>query len=541
MDGDRPVDRRALDEIWSRLITDGVADPTDQSAAAAALAAHESWWSDLLADARLDGLLRRIATAEDEAEIFVRGVTDRLRAERDGDAFVERISRRIGREAPAARTPRSRRPMVWAAAAVGLAGVAALVVIGRRSGQVAGVATMEPQAARPQPPAAPPPDPAARPPSPEGAAPPIAALTRAEGTVFVLEGTTRRKALPEAEPLRGHEGIATVGDGSGARVEYRDGTVLELGPSTIATSFAPAPGGARSVFVASGSLRAAVARREGTAPVRVATPHAESILESGRFALSVSARATTLDVIDGAAAVRAPSKADSVRVAASERATVSDGAAIARSRAPRDDVATLVVGAVPLGASDDLLKRRLEKLGLEVAVRSDASLDDADSTFGAVVAISESVESLDVSTRFRKVAVPVLLLEYALLPDMGMTGREHHDELGSLRLKSGSIRIDSPGHPIAAGFTKTVLAFGAPTRVNWGVPSAFAARIAGGLEPSEESVIFAYERGSPMASLAAPARRVAFLLDDAAVARLTEDGWQIFDAAVRWCLADRRP
>jgi hypothetical protein len=53
-------------------------------------------------------------------------------------------------------------------------------------------------------------------------------------------------------------------------------------------------------------------------------------------------------------------------------------------------------------------------------------------------------------------------------------------------------------------------------------------------DDSTMHAIFCYEAGATMSGLAAPARRVGFCLGAESAGFLSNDGWLIFDAAVKW-------
>src|SRR6185295_13944058 len=82
--------------------------------------------------------------------------------------------------------------------------------------------------------------------------------------------------------------------------------------------------------------------------------------------------------------------------------------------------ALFVANATTLGAADTVVRDKLVSLGYTVTLRTGASAMTADATGKSLVVISSTVNPTDVNTKFRTVAVPVLLLESALYDDMGM-------------------------------------------------------------------------------------------------------------------------
>jgi hypothetical protein len=132
-----------------------------------------------------------------------------------------------------------------------------------------------------------------------------------------------------------------------------------------------------------------------------------------------------------------------------------------------------VVGSTTLIPGDAAVKARLEGLGFTVAVKDAPSSATADATGKALVVISESVTAIDVSTKFRDVAVPVIVMEAGLYDEMQMTGTtlgtDYDNATGQTQLA-----ITDSTHPMAAGMTGTATATTTATAFAWGNPGASA-------------------------------------------------------------------
>ena len=70
----------------------------------------------------------------------------------------------------------------------------------------------------------------------------------------------------------------------------------------------------------------------------------------------------------------------------------------------------------------------------------------------------------------------------------------------------------------------------------WGRPGAGALKIAALASAPGKTALFAYDRGTLMAGLAAPARRVGFFATETLAESLTPGGLALFDAAIAWAL-----
>jgi hypothetical protein len=93
--------------------------------------------------------------------------------------------------------------------------------------------------------------------------------------------------------------------------------------------------------------------------------------------------------------------------------------------------------------------------------------------------------------------------------------------------------ITAPTHPIAAGLAGTVTVCPAGGTFAWGQPSPAAVVVARLVGPGPPAIL-AYEKGTAMAGLTAPARRVGFFFENPTATALAPHGWRLFDAAVRW-------
>jgi hypothetical protein len=194
------------------------------------------------------------------------------------------------------------------------------------------------------PPAVPPPDRKDPDATPSPAAPGLgresavveARVDRVQGDVFILadEGQTPGAT---GQPLLSGQGVQTGGGESRAAVRYADGTRLELGAgSTISLigtrrdeeSAGIAVGG-RGIFVVEGELTADVARQPAGQPVIIATPHAEVKILGTRVLLSVSPRATQVEVREGRVRVVRRQDGVSADVAAGQFVVAMDGVPLA--------------------------------------------------------------------------------------------------------------------------------------------------------------------------------------------------------------------
>ncbi|MCE7982699.1 MAG: hypothetical protein DYG89_16060 [Caldilinea sp. CFX5] len=195
----------------------------------------------------------------------------------------------------------------------------------------------------------------------------------------------------------------------------------------------------------------------------------------------------------------------------------------------------LFVGSTaPLEIRDEPLRIYLFALGNEVTVRSAAAVQAADANGKDLIIISESVESVQVNTKLRDVAVPIVTWEGWLQDDFQMTGPTVNVDYGE-NLRQQSIQIINPDHPLAAGYTGVVTTVtNDRNKFQWGHPNGNATIVAVDVANGQNAMIYAYEAGAAMVGMTAPARRI--FIHNATGPNLSTTGWRLFDAAVTWAV-----
>lgn len=196
--------------------------------------------------------------------------------------------------------------------------------------------------------------------------------------------------------------------------------------------------------------------------------------------------------------------------------------------------ALFVVGSDTLTSGDSAILDRLRGLGFVVSIISATMVTTESAKNMDFCFISRSVRSPEVMASFRDQPVGLFVTEYNLYASLGMTDSSTAASGGDT-LASTDLTIVEPTHPLAAGLsgTVTVLEPG-KGQYGFGVPGGDAVVVANLVDEPQGAAIFAYEQGSTMVGLTAPARRVGYFLDIQASKRLTATGWTLFDAAVAW-------
>ena len=191
-----------------------------------------------------------------------------------------------------------------------------------------------------------------------------------------------------------------------------------------------------------------------------------------------------------------------------------------------------VSSSLPVPLGDSLAIAQIGACGYGTATFTAAQAQTSDATGKVMVVISSSVTSAEVNTKFRNVGVPVVTWENALFDDMGMVGAAA-TQYGTT-LAQTQVQISLAGHRLAAGLTGTQSVFTSADPVSWGIVPTTAIKVANQVGDATHAVIFAYETGTAMVGLNAPARRVGFFLADAGPTKWTAQGSSLLRAALLW-------
>jgi hypothetical protein len=315
----------ALCETWCRYLG-GAPLSAGERAALLAAGRDEQARQELLADLRLDGMLRAQGAGPAGDAAFARACCDRVRAEDDAPEaarFAAGVRSRLRappvRGAPTAWRARAR----WAAAALLLLAVGALA---------------------------------------------IAALGRAgpgRPTLAALSGEVRLTTHGRTRSAHAGELVAvddrlTVAEGGSARWRYDDGTVCTLtggagapggtgasgaagAPVDASAHFPPSTAGIR-VALDAGTLSAEVATQPAGQPMRIESPAATAVIVGTAFTLGVGAQGTRLAVSSGR--VRLLHRDDAIEVAGGETAVVDAEGHVARVH-PGGDLLTAITPGRP--------------------------------------------------------------------------------------------------------------------------------------------------------------------------------------------------
>ena len=181
---------------------------------------------------------------------------------------------------------------------------------------------------------------------------------------------------------------------------------------------------------------------------------------------------------------------------------------------------------------------KLRDLGFRVSAADEHAGPESDKSIDLIV-ISESVDALEVGTKYRTMPIPLVVMENDLLADLGMTDQKNGRDYGTDDNQRFLMIVNAP-HPLAAGLAAGVqnVLNDEHFKMNWGKPGLGAVTIATLRGEPEKAAIFGYEKGATMNSEAiAPARRVSLFIWQDTFKNLRPEGQALFRAAVLWAVS----
>lgn len=186
---------------------------------------------------------------------------------------------------------------------------------------------------------------------------------------------------------------------------------------------------------------------------------------------------------------------------------------------------------------DEKVKAHLDSLGYKVTF-ADQSAEVPKAHAYDLIIISSTVGSQDFEGKYKDVETPILSWENDILDDLRFTGRNKDVDFGEVT-KEHYIWIVNAPHPLAAGLPAGINSvYRKDQPMGWGKPGLGASIIATIPGQPDKAIIFGYEKGATMDyDFIAPARRVAFFLDNTTFPLLKENGLKLFDAAVNWAIS----
>src|SRR5690625_2261156 len=186
--------------------------------------------------------------------------------------------------------------------------------------------------------------------------------------------------------------------------------------------------------------------------------------------------------------------------------------------------------------ADDNTIQYLETLGFSTIDFADVKkVETEDAEDYDIVFVGESAGSADIGQKFMDLPIPVIYSKGWVLDDVYLSSGKA-GEFGDLDDQT-SLEIKEPEHALSAGLDGTVDVYSDSGKINFGTPSDDAIVIATIEGRDEHASIFAYDEGAENVNGdPVPARRVSTFLFAGQEEEVTQDGWDLIEAAVIWAL-----
>lgn len=184
--------------------------------------------------------------------------------------------------------------------------------------------------------------------------------------------------------------------------------------------------------------------------------------------------------------------------------------------------------------ADTALTKRLEGLNFTVKLTFDED-PELPGPWDLIV-VSEGAESQVLLSKYVNNPAPIVSSENGYVDVLGLaTGGAKHTGKTAIQIATN--------HPIAAGLTGKVEVYTKPFILTTASkPVSSAVQVATEDGAPDSFALLAVEKGAQLNGFTAPNRRVQWFLEDDASAdpvtlNLTDNGWKIFDACVKWATA----
>lgn len=380
-------------------------------------------------------------------------------------------------------------------------------------------------------------------PSPVDRSQAVARVDKLESQVLVERAGAKKPAVVGME-LLADDSLDVPGGGS-AELTLIGSARAKLGPRT---TFVLGPG--REGILREGFLQIdASGRQEGS--LAIETPDAQARVEGARLAVGTSRKRTQIRVSEGR--VIASRRTDGIEV------EILEGycSTIARASDPNprpsgNGTALFVVSSKAIYAHEDwerfdqilaerIVGDRLWRSAMPVRVRTYDELDVDDFDGCSLIVLSVfpfkvGIEEKLVALKLPELSTPIVCLEPAAFPILGLTGPTRNVDFG---FANGPLVVDvaNPDHPLAAGFVGNSLKLFTYKKspYAWGKPTSNALSIVRLHKYPERWLLFGYEQGAEMAKGKAPARRVGLFMDPVGIDYDTPT-LDLIDASIDWCL-----
>jgi hypothetical protein len=378
---------------------------------------------------------------------------------------------------------------------------------------------------------------------------PVARLDKLESQVLVERAGAKKQAVVGMD-LLADDSLDVPGGGS-AELTFVGQARAKLGPRTTFVL-----GSGREGILREGFVQIDARWQQMVEPLAIQTPDAQTRIHEASFAVGANSKRTQIRVAEGR--VFASRRNDGLEVEIPKGFCSTIARAVDPDPRPSGNgTALFVVSSRVLYAHEDwerfdqmlaerIMGDRLWRSAMPVRVRTYDELTANDFVDCSLVVLSvfpfqAGIEEKLIELKVPELSIPVVCLEPAAYPVLGLTGPKRERDFGFAR---GPLVADvaDPSHPLSAGFVGSALKLFALQKspYAWGKPTEAARKILQIHKYSDRWLLFAYDRGDTMVKGVAPARRVGLFMDPIG-ADYESPTFDLIDAAIDWCLESVAP
>jgi hypothetical protein len=377
----------------------------------------------------------------------------------------------------------------------------------------------------------------------------VARLDKLESQVLIERAGAKQQAVAGMDLLA--DDSLGVPSGGSAELTFVGQARAKLGPRTTFVL-----GSGREGILREGFVQIDARAQQMEEPLAIETPDAQTRIHEARFAVGANNKRTQIRVAEGR--VFASRRNDGLEVEIPQGFCSTIARAVNPEPRPSGNgTALFVVSSKALYAHEDwerfdqmlaerIVGDRLWRSAMPVRVRNYDELQAKDLDGCSLVVLSvfpfeAGVEQKLIDLKLHELPTPIVCLEPAAFPVLGLTGAKRETDFGFAR---GPLVADiaAPDHPLAAGFTGSGLdlSSNSKSRCAWGKPTSNALKIVRlHKRGAERWLLFGYDRDDSMVKGVAPARRVGVFMDPIG-ADYDSPTLDLIDAAIDWCLGAAR-
>jgi hypothetical protein len=151
-----------------------------------------------------------------------------------------------------------------------------------------------------------------------------------------------------------------------------------------------------------------------------------------------------------------------------------------------------------------------------------------------LIVVSSGASASELAPIFKDVAVPMIVFGSSAYQNLGWVASSGKGSVSSTTLASLVDTTTPLVADVAPGLGFKMILDTRSTSLYWGAPGGTPIKVASVMSAPTQLVVFAFEKGAPMATGTAAARRVGFGVKTDSIQDVTIEGFKLLNAAIEW-------